>query len=140
MAEDAAPFREDLLAHAGFVRALARAALRGDAEREDLEQDTWLAALRGAPREPDRQRSWLAAVVHNRAVDALRRRVRRTRRELAAARPEGVPGADDVVARAETGRRLVALVLALEEPYRTAILLRFHEGLPPRAIAARLGI
>src|SRR5436190_9819438 len=36
--------------------------------------------------------------------------------------------------------RALARSLALDEPYRTAVLLRFFEDLPPRAIAKRLGI
>ena len=40
-----------------------------------------------------------------------------------------------------TGRlALWAAVLTLAEPYRATVLLRFFEGLPPRLIAARLGV
>ena len=35
---------------------------------------------------------------------------------------------------------MVAAVLALAEPYRSAVLLRYYEELPPRAIARRLGV
>ena len=140
MAPPEAPTPANLLAHAGFVRALARAALRGDAECEDLEQDVWVAAIEGAPARQEDQRGWLAAVVRNHAVDLFRRRSRRAARERCAARPEAVAGPEDVVARAEVGRRLVAAALALEEPSRTAILLRFFDDLPPREVAARLGV
>ncbi len=37
-------------------------------------------------------------------------------------------------------REIVDEVLALDEPYRSAILLRFFENLPPRAIAQRLDV
>jgi protocatechuate 3,4-dioxygenase beta subunit len=37
-------------------------------------------------------------------------------------------------------RELVQAVLGLPEPYRTTILLRFFDGLPPRAIAKRMGV
>jgi DNA-directed RNA polymerase specialized sigma24 family protein len=36
---------EDLLAHAGFVRGLARALVSGDDDVDDVVQETWLAAL-----------------------------------------------------------------------------------------------
>ncbi len=140
MPDDAHRLREDLLVHAGFVRGRARAALRGDADCEDLEQDVWRAALAGAPVEVERQRPWLVTVLRRRAADFLRGRGRRARRERAAARPETVASTADAVERAETGRRLVAAVLALEEPFRSAVLLRFQDGLPPRAVAERLGV
>ena len=37
-------------------------------------------------------------------------------------------------------RRLLAAVEALDEPYRTTVRMRWFDGLPPREIAARLGI
>jgi RNA polymerase sigma-70 factor (ECF subfamily) len=131
------PTPDGLLSHAGFVRALARATLRGDSEAEDLEQDVWLAALRGGPDRPTERRSWLAGVVRRRGAEILRLRTRRARRELRAAKPEAL-GAQDAVERAEAGRRLVAAVLRLREPFRTAILLRYLEDMTPRAVAERL--
>src|SRR5262249_21957009 len=41
---------------------------------------------------------------------------------------------------AESARALVDLVLELEEPVRSTILLRYGEELAPRAIAERLGV
>lgn len=135
------PPSEALLKHAGFVRALAFAALRGDAESEDLAQDAWVAALQHAPAEPSRQRSWFVRVVKNRAAELLRVRGRRDRRERVAAERRRAPAStDDLAEQAETGRRLVGAVLALDEPFRSAILLRFHEDLPPREVAERLGV
>ena len=40
---------EDLLAHAGWVRELARRLADG-ADADEVEQTTWLAALRAGPR------------------------------------------------------------------------------------------
>ena len=42
--------------------------------------------------------------------------------------------------RLELGRELLDAVVALREPHRTAIYLRFWEGLEPAAIAERLGV
>jgi hypothetical protein len=47
---------------------------------------------------------------------------------------------DELVVRAETRLRLAHALLTLEEPYRTTLLLRFHEELPPRHIAQRQGV
>jgi RNA polymerase sigma-70 factor (ECF subfamily) len=134
------PTADTLTEHVEFVRALARAALHGDTECDDVAQDVLAAALRGPARAPEHQRSWLARVLHHRVIDLMRGRARRHAREREAARPEASAPAGDLVERAETGRRLVAAVLALDEPVRAAVLMRFYEDLPPRTIAARLGV
>ena len=56
------------------------------------------------------------------------------------ARTEGSTSTLDVVARAEGQERLLRAVLALEEPFRSAILLRFYEDLSPSALAERTGV
>ena len=45
-----------------------------------------------------------------------------------------------VVAQLGLHRALVDAVEALAEPYRSAVWLRYFEDLPPRRIAARLGL
>jgi hypothetical protein len=65
---------------------------------------------------------------------------RRESRENAASRTGSAPPAADVVAAAESHRRVVEAVMSLGEPYRTTILLRFFEDLPPRDVAARMGV
>jgi RNA polymerase sigma-70 factor (ECF subfamily) len=134
------PSLETLLRHEAFVRAAARAVLGGDAEVDDVVQETWRVALGSGPRDPRRARAWLGGVARRLARLVVRRRVRARRREAAAARPEGTPSAAEVAAREETRARLVRALLALEEPSRSAVLLRYHEGLAPRVIARRLGV
>jgi RNA polymerase sigma factor (sigma-70 family) len=129
---------ESLLAHAGWVRELARRLAEGS-DADDVEQATWLAALRSRPRGVA-LREWLGAVARNAARARRRAEGRRTEHEMRAARAEELPATVDLVARAELQRRLVGAVLALEEPYRSAVLLRWFEHLPPRAIAARLDL
>ena len=63
----------------------------------------------------------------------------RARVELEQAQPAAACLAD-VVEREERRRAVVAAVLALAEPLRDAVLLRFYEGLPPREIARRLAV
>ncbi len=131
---------ERLLAHEPFVRALARSLVTDEALAEDAVQDTWLAALQGAPGAVRSPRAWLARVVRNFAFRTSRSAGRRSRREREAARPEALPSTEEIVGREEARRRLVEAVLALEEPYRRTILLRYFEGLPPREIARRSGV
>lgn len=131
---------ETLVEHTAFVRAVARAALRGDDLVDDVVQDTMLTALETSHHRRGPLRSWLAGVARNKANSLIRRRIARRRREQRASRDEATDGAHDLATRAEEGRQLVAAVLALEELYREPILLRYYEGLPPREIAQRLDI
>lgn len=131
---------ETLLAQRTWVRALARRLVLDDAAADDLEQQAWVDALRAPPRREEGIRGWFATVLRRRARDAWRERERRGRRESAAARPEAARSTAEVVADAEAHRRVVEAVLALEEPYREVVLLRFFEDLPPREVAARIGV
>jgi RNA polymerase sigma-70 factor (ECF subfamily) len=140
MPEGGIPAAETLLEHEPFVRRVAQAVLRGDARVDDVVQDTWLAALRGGPDDARSLRSWLSRVARRGALLLLRREGRRRKRESRAARPEGLPSAAEIAAREEVRGRLLRAVLAMEEPYRGALVLRFYEGLPPREMARRLDV
>ncbi len=129
-----------LLAHRDWVRRVARALVRDEASADDLEQEVWLRALRTPPRHGRSLRAWLGTVLRHAARDARRAAGIRARREADAPRPGPAPSPRDVVADAESFRRVVNAVMDLEEPYRTAILLRFFDDLAPTVIAARQGI
>lgn len=131
---------EALLAHRQWVRALARSLVRDESSADDVEQQTWQAALENPPAKLDAARAWLGSVVRRKVLESQRRYVRRQRRELVAARPEGLPATGDVVARVEIDRAVVNSVAELPEPYRTTLLLRFYDGLPPRDVARRMGV
>jgi RNA polymerase sigma-70 factor (ECF subfamily) len=128
---------ETLLAHGDFVRSIARSLLWDEHAAEDVVQETWLAAL-GAP--AGASRGWLAAVARNQAIKRLRGDRRRAAREAAASRPEGVPSDVEVRERERLRRSVVDEVLALPEPYRATVLLRFFDDLPPREVARRMGV
>src|SRR5262245_13495376 len=125
--------------HAAFVRALARSLVLDSHGADDVVKETWVAALERPPRHDANPRAWLARIVERFASRRLRSRERRERRETAAAQPERTEPVDEGVSRAELLRSVTDAVLALEEPYRTAVLLRFYEGLDAHAIAERTG-
>lgn len=130
---------ERLLENADWLRSLARRMLADRGWAEDAVQETWVSALRSGPASDD-ARPWLARVLRNAIGQRARAEKARGQRELGAARPEALPGTDEVVARAELFARLVRAVLELEEPYRTTILWRYFEDLPSAEIARRAEI
>jgi RNA polymerase sigma-70 factor (ECF subfamily) len=136
---DPIPF-DTLLSHREWVRGLARSLVADPGLADDVEQETWLAALRRPPRDAATVRSWFVAVARNFARQGHRSSSRRERREAVAARAEAVAGPDEVVAQADVHRRVVDAVMSLDEPSRTAILLRYFEGLTAADAAARTGV
>lgn len=129
------PPLDALLAHADWVRGLAGSLVADPTAAEDLVQDTWAAALQRPPDSDRPLRGWLATVLRRLASQGRREAERRRRRERRVAKDEAQPAASDVVARAALHGDLVQALLALHEPYRSVILLRFFDGLPPRKIA-----
>src|SRR6185369_17612701 len=81
---------EELLRHATWLRALARALVRPD-DVDDVVQETWTAALARPPGSAAALRVWLERVVRNVAFQFARTTGRRARREQAAALPESQP-------------------------------------------------
>jgi RNA polymerase sigma-70 factor (ECF subfamily) len=131
---------DDLLAHAEFLRALARSLLGDEHRAEDVVQDAFLVAL-SRPRAPRAGlRPWLTGVTKNLARLVVRGETRRRRREIGNGLRPPLPGPEEVAARLEGERRLVRAVSALEEPYRSTVVHRYYEGLPASEIAARSGV
>jgi RNA polymerase sigma-70 factor (ECF subfamily) len=131
---------DDLLAHRQWVRALARRLAADESSADDLEQETWLAAVEHPPRDARSPRGWLGTVLRNVHRNAARGASRRGRREEAVARRATSETADDLVAEAEMQTVLVREVLALDEPYRSTVLLRWFEDLTPDEVARRQGV
>ncbi|MBI4880967.1 MAG: sigma-70 family RNA polymerase sigma factor [Planctomycetes bacterium] len=131
---------DELLRHSDWVRSLARRLVDDDATRDDLVQETWLAALTRRPAVVLDWRKWLAAVLRNVLLQRRRSSARRRVREGRAAAPEALPGAAGLVAEAEQQRELVGAVLALDEPYRGTLLLKYFDDLSAVEIAKRAGI
>src|SRR6185503_17039607 len=126
---------ETLLEHGPRLSALARRLVRDGHAADDLVQETWLRAVeRGGA---SSTWSWLARVVRNLAFQGRRLDAHRAERERGAARREG---GGEPEQRFSGHKELVAAIDRLPEPYRETILLRYFEDLPPRRIAARLGV
>lgn len=143
MSETGAPIPvESLLDQANWVRRLAHSLVRDENEAEDLVQETWLAALKSPPQATGDTKSWFRRVMTNALLQRRRGERARIAREAATALPDRDRAAapDEIVERAETQRELVGLVLELDEPYRSTLLLRHFDDLQPREIAERMGV
>ncbi|MCP5024476.1 MAG: RNA polymerase sigma factor, partial [bacterium] len=130
---------EALLAHSDWIRHLVAGLVRDPGRTDDVLQETWLIALQRPPQEEGNLRGWLASVARSVIQNFGRCEGRRQYREQAVARLEALPDTVDVIAKARLQGRMVDAVLGLDEPYRSSVLLRFFEDLPPREIAERLG-
>lgn len=128
-----------LLNETPWVRRIARSLLRDEAHAEDLSQEVLAATLAKPPGlAGDSLRGWLATVMKRMASRTREREQGRERAEKQAARPEA--NETNVSARIELHKRLSEAVEATDEPYRTALVLRYFDELAPREIAARLDI
>src|SRR5947207_137657 len=136
----ASPTVESLLAHEPFVRALARSLVRGDADVDDVVQETWLSALRSPPRHGGAVRGWLTTVARNVVRQKVRAERRRAVREAAVAQPEGAPSPESLREREAVRRRLVDAVLSLDAAYRDPVVLHWFDGHPVHEVARRLSL
>lgn len=135
------PSVDEWLSNLAWMRGLAQRCAPVGLDADDLAQEAILRAL-SKPSPEDlsgpRLRAWLARAVEGLALDWRRATRRRQAREQAVARAEAV--GDDVTEGAVLSLRLQALasgLLALDEPYRTAILLHYGEGLDTATVAVR---
>src|SRR5262249_38038260 len=129
----------ELAANAASLRTLARD-LVGANEADDLVQETALRALRSPPARPSGLGAWLAVILRRLAHNRRRDQRRRDERLRGVVAQPTVPPVDETLAHAESLERVTKALLGLGDPYRAALLLRYFEGLPPAAIAARPGV
>ena len=133
-----AAFESELQTHGKSLRRLAQA-LVGSDDADDLLQDAMVAALQ-QPEPPRTPMAWLAGVLRNLAGKHHRAARRRVQREQRAVQRDTLPPADHAAEVGDSMRRLTDAVLALPQPYREVVLLRYMRELSPPAIAARLGV
>lgn len=138
----ASPSRHDdeLVRHAAWVRNLVRGMVRDPQLAEDLAQDALEAGLRARGEPLRNPRAWLAGVVRNLVRHQARSDANRSAREQATKPPSEAPTPAELVSRAETQQAVARAVLKLPDPYRTVLLMRYFEELPPRRIAELRGV
>jgi RNA polymerase sigma factor (sigma-70 family) len=124
------------------LHALARSLVHGDADADDLIQDTAIAALAHPPDEDRPVRPWLATVLRNRWRMDRRGRARREAREqaIALALAQHDHDAPEAIDRARTLERLASALVALDEPCRDVVIRRYFDGQSSAEIARSLGI
>lgn len=130
---------DELLASGAWLQRFLGTLVAPD-DVDDLVQATRLAALqRRKPGATDWSR-WLAGIGRNLAR-MLHRSRSRARRALAQMPRAGEgPSAADLVQGLEMQRAVSDALLALPEPTRTILVLRYQHDLPPAAIAPRVGL
>ena len=130
----------DRLSHESeWLHRLARELVRDAHLAEDLSQDALAAALSRPPRE-DNLRGWLRVVLR-RLVQARRRREgQRAERERRASQVEAQPSTADSVERRVAQEAVAHVVLELEEPLRSTLLLRYWSNLSVAQIAEQSGV
>jgi RNA polymerase sigma-70 factor (ECF subfamily) len=126
-----------------YVRlvAIAHRVLADQAEAEDVAQDVFVSFYRGHPADAPYGPAWLHAAAAHAALNALRGRDRRSRREAAQALPPGAADDDpaEVVAASETRDEVRAVLARLPERSAAMLALRYS-GLSYAEIAAALDV
>jgi RNA polymerase sigma factor (sigma-70 family) len=152
VSHDAGSFRfslDDIRGQTAWCKRLAGALVRqegvGADSADDVVQELWLAGLSHPPPRGDGIRAWLRVVLANVVRKQRRGDNRRRAREqmVAAAAQVTTPAAPDTLElalRLEAQRLVADLALALEEPLRSTLLLRYYEDFSPAQIAARQGV
>ncbi|SDG59249.1 sigma-70 family RNA polymerase sigma factor [Klenkia brasiliensis] len=128
--------------------ALARRVLADDVLAEDVLQDVFLAVWKD-PGAFDTARgsvaSWLLAMVHHKAVDAVRReeshRRRQTRAEddLRMSEPIAQRDVEEEAAERVVSERVRTALQSLPAPQREALTLAYYGGYTQREVAALTG-
>ena len=148
-ARDPAALREALARHAGSLNRVAYRMVGDAHEAEDIVQEAmlrlWDNAARLAARHPAgtpaggalRLSGWLARVATNLAIDRLRA-ARRVSGEEVPERADEAPLADTRIEADQRDAAARALVMALPERQRAAIVLTYYEELPNAEAAAAL--
>jgi RNA polymerase sigma-70 factor (ECF subfamily) len=129
---------ERVLTEDGWLRRIARR-LVGERDADDLAQDAWVAALARGRRGRE-ARPWMLGVMHNLRRQRARRAADESARVREGAERRLAPSTDEVVLELTQRQRVTAGLLALEEPYRTALFLRYVHDATLEQIARQTGV
>ena len=108
-------------------------------DAEDAAQDALLAILKRAEAPSGEVRAYLTVAIRNRLRRLWKRQSARRPRELARARGP-VPPVDELRSERELSALMATAMARLPAVQRTALYLRYYEGLPPRRIAEMLSV
>jgi len=141
-AEMAAEFERRLEDSSQLAFRVALGVLHNREDAEDVAQEAFLRAYRNFHRLRDRERfrAWLARIAWRLALDRIRARGRRERRELAAADALPAPTIEDLAASRELQMHLVRAVEKLPEKLRQALILAAVEGHDLQEVGRLLGL
>ena len=147
---------EQLLADMTWLSRLAHRLVQDPATADDAVQEAWLAATRrlaasqagggevtGSPTgSPAGQpsRGLMARTLKGIVLHARRGAQRRSFHETRASRLEGLPSTAEILEAGEAQQRLWTHVAALDEPFRSTLILRFQRSLTTRELAEALGM
>jgi RNA polymerase sigma-70 factor (ECF subfamily) len=145
-ASDARAFEVLYERHATVAYSLAYRMMGTAGAAEDVTQDAFLSVWRTGDRyDPTRGsvRTWLLSIVHHRAIDALRRRNPRERREIDGEgiieRIESSQRTDEEVAERQEADALRTLLGELPAEQRRVIELAYFAAFTEREIAQLVG-
>ncbi len=130
---------EEWLRHEAFLRKTLRRLLASEADVDDALQQTWTKLLERPVAVPGEPRGWLTRVARNVALGGMRARRRRSEHEAEAYPRSGSDSPAESAARVEALQRVGETILALEDPYRSVVLLHHEQELDVATIARRLG-
>src|SRR5476649_1314270 len=143
LAGDDEAFETVIRTYSRRVYVVAYAILQNTSEAEDIVQDTFLKAhhQRSKLREPEKFPAWLLTVTRNGSRDRLRRRRPQADAETFDTLVDhsvATPGS--AMEKEEHQAHLRRALATLPEEHRTALTLRYLEGLDYRAIETTMGL
>ncbi|MCU0722793.1 MAG: sigma-70 family RNA polymerase sigma factor [Planctomycetes bacterium] len=140
---DPAAFETLIRKYARLVYSQAYAVVRHRQEAEDVAQETFAKAYRAMAdlKSPALFPSWICSIARHRALDALRKRVLEDDGREPGDRSDprcGDPGKE--LEAAEMRDRIFEALDQLPENHRSAVVLRYMEGMDHKDIQEALGI
>jgi RNA polymerase sigma-70 factor (ECF subfamily) len=143
LAGDGEAFETVIRTYSRRIYIVAYAIVQDQSEAEDIVQDTFLKAhqQRSRMRAPEKFPAWLLTVTRNAARDRLRRRRPQAPAETfdtLVDHQAATPGS--ALETEEHQARLRRALATLPEEHRTALTLRYLEGLDYRAIETTMGL
>jgi RNA polymerase sigma-70 factor (ECF subfamily) len=143
LAGDDEAFETVIRTYSRRVYVVAYAISQDPSEAEDIVQDTFLKAhhQRSKLREPEKFPAWLLTVTRNGARDRLRRRRPQADAEtIDTLVDHSVATPGSAMEKEEHQAHLRRALATLPEEHRTALTLRYLEGLDYRAIETAMGL